>query len=661
MSESYHIEDELQQKAYDSKLMKRLLGFVYPYKSLMIIATSLLILSTLVASMTPLLNMYAIDHFLNNDERISLEVKVRSGQEQTALLDKMAIQDQSGLTRLICVMAALIITQGILRYLQMLIVTFVGQKTMYTMRVEIFRQLQKLSLRYLDKNPIGRLMTRVTTDVEHIQESIVTGLVEVVSELMTIVIVLLFMLILNWRLTLIALSTLPFLFVFSFIFRKAARRSYLEIRKRIARVNSYMQEQISGMRVVQVFSHEDASYNEFDRLNFEHRDEWLVQVKNYARYFPTVEFLGYLSVALIFLFGGRQILAGSQLNLVGIDRLAAILPDSLKTAKSLFSSMANFSNVASIGMLMAYVQWLQYLLDPILHLADKYNLLQAAMASSERIFELLDTPEEIENRSDAIECEHIEGKIEFKNVWFTYDSDEKGNDVIEQEQCVLKDISFSVNPGESVAVVGHTGAGKTTLTSLLSRFYDVQMGSITIDGIDVCDYEKTSLRKNIGMVLQDVFLFSGSVDHNIRLGNEDLSDEHVMACAKYVNASGFIEALPGKYEYDIGERGCNLSTGQRQLLAFARTLAHDPKVLVLDEATSSIDSETEALIQDAIAKLMKGRTSIVIAHRLSTVRHADRIIVLHHGEIREEGTHQELLAKRGLYYRLYQLQYKDQA
>jgi len=427
---------------------------------------------------------------------------------------------------------------------------------------------------------------------------------------------------LNWRLAAIALSTVPGIFLASLLFRKFARNSYLEIRKRIARVNAHMQENVSGMRVVQVFGAEDRSFDQYRRRNAAHRDEWIRMIRFFATYWPVVDFLGALSIALIILFGGRQILRQADISI----------------------------GVASIGMLNAYVAWVDRMFGPIRALADRYNMLQAAMASSERVFEILDTPEEVKNKPGALAVARLEGRIEFKNVWFAYEPD----------QWVLKDVSFSIAPGERVAIVGYTGAGKTTLASLLCRFYDVQRGCICIDGIDLRDYVKEDLRRRIGMVLQDVFLFSGPIDRNIRLGDEDLSDERIRQCAEYVNAAPFIEKLPGAYAYDVGERGGNISTGQRQLLAFARTLAHDPDVLVLDEATSSVDTETEGLIQDAIGKLMKDRTSIVIAHRLSTVQHADRIIVLHHGEVRETGSHQELLAGRGLYYKLYQLQYKDQ-
>jgi len=627
VSDGYHMEDELQQRSYDARLMRRLLAYVRPYRRYMILAAVLLLAAAFLTSLTPWLYWKSIAWYINSPERVALETRLEeagpsAAPEERAALEQQAAHDQAALLTLIAVIVLLLLGETATRYAQMLIVAIIGQKTLLKMRVQIFSHLQDMSLRFLDRNPVGRLMTRVTNDVEKIQETIVSGVVQVVNDLCVILVVLGFMAWNNWRLTLIVLSPIPFVFITGWVFRNYVRVSYVEIRKKIARLNAYMQENVSGMRIVQLFRREDANYGEYERRNADHRDEWFRQIKYYAVYFPVVDFLSTLSLALIILYGGRQILD-----------LQALL-----------------GTPADIGMFFAYVHWSERLYGPIRALADRYNLLLEAMASSERVFELLDTPEDVANKPEAVKAAGVQGRVEFRDVWFAY----------EPGQWVLKGIDLTVEPGERVAIVGHTGAGKTTFTNLLTRFYDVQRGDVTVDGVDVRDYEKGSLRRHIGVVLQDVFLFNGSIEHNIRLGNRAMPDDRMRACAAHVNAAPFIERLPEGYAYDVGERGCNISTGQRQLVAFARALAHAPRILVLDEATSSVDPETEALIQDAISKLMEGRTSIVIAHRLSTIQHADRIVVMHHGEIRETGTHQELLAQRGLYYTLYRLQYQDQ-
>ena len=625
MSDGYHIGDEVQAKAFDARLMRRLLTYLKPYRWLLGGATVLLLGATVLSTLAPLLTMHAIDWYIDDPERTermaALAEGEASGVELDPALSEQIEADKAGLRWLVLLIAGIFAGEALLRYGQLLTVAYVGQRTMFAMRMQIFGHLQRMSLRYLDKNPVGRLMTRVTSDVENIQQTIVTGLVQVFSDLFTIFVILGFMFWLNWQLALVALSTAPLVFLASYIFKRFARRSYLEIRRKIARLNAYMQENVTGMSVVQVFSREDTNFGEYDGRNRDHRNEWFRQVRNYAAYFPTVDALGSLSIALILLVGGYQILHGGVLGVT-----------------------------ASFGMLYAFIQWAERMFQPVRALADKYNLLQEAMASSERIFQLLDTPEEIQDGEGAIIPNNLQGRVEFQDVWFAY----------ETPQWVLKDVSLTIEPGERLAIVGHTGAGKTTLAALLSRFYDIQHGRVLVDGVDVRDYQQSALRKNIGVVLQDVFLFSGTIRENIALGNGDMSEDWMRACAQYVNAAPFIERLPGGYDYDVGERGCNLSTGQRQLIAFARTLAHNPRIIVLDEATSSVDTETEMLIQDAIHKLMDDRTSIVIAHRLSTVQHADRIAVMHHGQLKEIGAHQELLARRGLYYTLYQLQYKDQ-
>jgi len=626
MNDGYHIGDEVQQRAYDGRLMRRLLAYVRPYHGSMVAAVILLLFAALLSSVIPWLNWKAIAWYVNNPARIAIESQIRTDDGITsapleAQLEAQRTDDCRALFKLAGVIFALLVAEMLARYTQMMIVALTGQRTMLEMRMGIFAHLQKMSLRFLDRNPVGRLMTRVTNDVEKLQETIVSGTVDIVNDLFVVVIILIFMFYNNWRLTLLTLSPLPFVFVTGVVFRKHVQSSYLEIRKKIAKLNAYMQENVSGMRIVQVFGREDTNFEEYRARNADHRDEWFNQIEYYARYFPIIDFLGSLSLALIILYGGRQILSSQSVM-----------------------------GAADIGMFFAYVQWSERLYGPIRALADRYNLLLEAMASSQRVFELLDTPEEIADKPDCVPVTQIEGRVEFRDVWFGYEPD----------RWVIKGLNLSIAPGEHVAIVGHTGASKSTIMNLLSRFYDVQRGAVRIDGRDVRDYDKSSLRRQIGVVLQDVFLFSGSIEHNIRLGDPSLTNERIRACAEYVNAARFIERMPGGYAYNVGERGGNLSTGQRQLIAFARTLAFDPRILVLDEATSSVDPETEALIQDAIAKLMLGRTSIVVAHRLSTIQHADRIVVMHHGEIREVGSHQELLARRGLYYTLYRLQYKDQ-
>lgn len=627
MSAGYHMEDEVHQKAYDARLMRRLMGYVRPFTRWFSVAVVLLFIASVLGNLSPLIMMRAIDTYVNNPERAQLEDALRQTSPPDAALvaqlDRMKQQDRRGLLLLMIVIGSLMLAESVFRYVQMVIVAWIGQKTMFEMRMNIFAHLQNMSLRFLDKNPLGRLMTRVTNDVEKVQATIVAGVEQTISDLFTIVVVVGFMVWTNWRIAAIILSTIPFVFITGLVFRKYARKSYLEVRRKVAKLNAYMQEIVSGMRVVQVFRQEARCFSQFSAINAEHRDEWFRQIRNFAIYFPVIDFLGTLALTLIILYHGWEVL-GYQ---------------------------ANGQNVVQVGLFFAYLQWAERLYGPIRALTDRYNVLLEAMASSERIFALLDTPEDIPNRSGAIKPQSLRGSVEFRDVWFGYDPDRP----------VLKGINLIIEPGERIAIVGHTGAGKTTFINLLGRFYDIQRGSILIDGVDVRDYDKTELRKRIGIVLQDVFLFSGSIKSNISLGCAEVSDDTIRRCAAHVNAAPFIESLPGQYDFAVGERGCNLSTGQRQLLAFARALAHNPQILVLDEATSSVDTATEALIQDAILKLMDGRTSIVIAHRLSTVQHADRIAVMHHGEIREIGTHQELLAQRGLYYTLYRLQYNEQS
>ncbi len=610
MSDSYHLEDEVEQKAYDHRLMRRLLQYVRPYRSWLIVATVLLLIAAGLTNVLPLAVMWSVDHYINNPDRAP------GDSAQLA-------QDIGSLFDITMLIAVLVLIETVVRYGQLVIVAVVGQRTMLHMRTGLFAHLQQMPLRFLDRNPVGRLMSRVTNDIEKIQQTIVSGTVEVLGELLTVIVVLGFMFVINWQLALLALLPLPFIFLTSYLFRKFARGAFLEIRQRIASINAHLQENVSGMRIAQLFGAEGRQYAAYERRNAQHRDAWFTQIRNFAVYYPVIEFLGTAAVALIIGYTGLRYLQLGE----------------------------TVTGLASEGTFFAYVFWAERLYGPIRALADRYNLLLEAMAASERVFQLQDTQPEIVDAPDAKPLTNARGAIDFEDVWFAYD----------EANWVLKGVSFSVAPGERIAIVGHTGAGKTTIINVLGRFYDVQRGAVRIDGDDVRALQQETLRRNIGIVLQDVFLFSGTIEDNIRLGDRQMSFEHVQRCAQYVNAHPFIEQLPGGYQFNVGERGVNLSTGQRQLIAFARTLAHDPRILVLDEATSSIDTATEVLIQDAIEKLLAGRTALVIAHRLSTIRNADRILVMHHGELREQGTHDELLAVDGLYRKLYTLQYLDES
>lgn len=619
-ADAYHVADEVQTRSFEWALMRRLLAMLRPYRRSLVASLLLLIAASCLSNASPLLMMYAVDHYIN--------VPADQAQDLDATV--------SGLYSITLMIAGIVLLETIIRCAQLLIVTWIGQRTMFEMRMDLFRHIQQLPLSFLDRNPVGRLMSRVTSDVDKIQQTIVMGVVQGLSGMFTIIAVLGFMFYVNWQLACIALIPLPLIFVTSWIFRHFARTSFLEIRRKIAGISAYMQETMGGVHIIQLLNQQPTVFHEYAGRNASHRDEWLRQVRNFAVYFPAIEFFSGLSTVLILLYVGREVLAaGSEV-----------------------------SGVASFGVMVGYVFWTERLYVPIRGLADRYNMLLEALASSERVFELMDTQPDIVDQPGAIDPAALRGEVSFENVSFTYGG--SGRMLAEsahpeasegQTPWVLRDVSFTVAPGERVAIVGHTGAGKTTIINMLARFYDPQRGVIRIDGRDVRDYAQDRLRQHIGIVLQNVFLFNASIEENIRLGDKSMSDEWVRECAARVHAASFIERMPGGYAYKVGERGANLSTGQRQLIAFARTLAHGPEILVLDEATSNIDTETEALIQDAMATLMQGRTSLVIAHRLSTIRNADRILVMHHGEIRETGTHDELLQQGGLYKTLYELQF----
>ena len=583
--------DDIKGKAYDSKLMKRLLGYVKPYKNYVILG---ILLNVIVAGLGPL----------------------RPYLTKVAVDDSIANKDYDSLLTISLILVATLIFQALIQYALTYFTQLMGQKIIYDLRVKIFSHIQKLSLKYFDKTPIGKIVTRVTNDVEALNELFSSGIVMVFSDIFIILWIFGFMFFMSWELSLITLSVLPVLFYATFLFRKKVRDAYRKERKFLSRLNSYMQEHITGINIVQIFGKEKEEFKKFLGINSDYRNALIRSVFYYAVFYPVVEILSSISIALIIWYGGGSVIQETM----------------------------------TIGVLFAFIQYTEMFFRPIRDLSEKYNIMQTAMAASERIFEVLDDKTVIENQADITTIGRLKGKVDFKDVSFAYNNDEY----------VLKNVSFSINPGETVAIVGATGAGKTSIISLLTRFYDIQKGEIRVDGINIKDLDKHELRKKISVVLQDVYLFSGDIKSNIGLNSEYISEHKLIEAAKIVGADQFIQKLPKKYNEEVKEKGATLSVGQKQLISFARALAFDPQILILDEATSSVDTETEILIKRAIEKLLVGRTSIVIAHRLSTIQNADKIIVMHKGEIREVGKHQDLLAKRGIYYRLYQLQYKEQ-
>lgn len=591
MAQDYKSEDEVLGKAYDSKLMKRLLGYVKPYKNYVILAILLNIVVAGLGPLRPYLTKVAIDDYIKNS-------------------------DYKGLMIIAIFLIASLLFQSVIQYLLTYYTQYMGQKIIYDLRIKLFTHVQKLALRFFDKTPIGRIVTRVTNDIESLNELFSSGIVMVFSDVFIIIWILGFMFFMDWQLSLVTLSVLPLLIYGTFLFRKKVREAYRDVRFHLARLNSYMQEHITGMNVVQIFNKENEELNKFSLINADYRHANIKSVFYYAVFYPSVEIVSSLALGLMIWYGGGEII----------------------------------QNTMTIGVLFAFIQLTEMFFRPIRDLSEKYNIMQTAMASSERIFKLLDNETIVPNPPEPKKMNNVNGAIEFKDVWFAYN----------EEDYVLKNLSFKINPGETAAIVGATGAGKTSIISILSRFYDIQKGSILLDGCDIRELDKRDLRKYISTVLQDVFLFSGTIKSNISLNNPAITDEMIIEAAKRVGAHRFISELPNKYNEEVKEKGATLSVGQKQLLSFARALAYDPQILILDEATSSVDTETEILIQKAIEKLLVGRTAIVIAHRLSTIQNADKILVMHKGELREMGNHQELLAKRGIYYKLYQLQYKDQ-
>ncbi len=580
-------EDEVIGKAYDAKLMKRLLSYARPCWKQFSIAIVLLALTTLTDLSRPYLIKIAIDDYM---------IRTKNPQAIFAI----------GLVYIGTIAAGFLFN-----YWQIYLLNFAGQTIIYDIRNQLFSHIQKMPLSFFDKHPVGRLVTRITNDTETLNEMYSNVLVNLLKDIFMLLGIVIILLKLNLKLALITLAFIPIIIAITVIFRSKARTIYRQVRSALSRINSVISENISGMRIIQVFNREREKLEEFKSVNSQYYIAGMKELVAFSLFRPSIEMLSFFSIAAIVLSGGSDVASG----------------------------------VIEFGVLYAFINYIRQFYQPINDLAEKYNVLQSAMVSSERIFMILDT--EAEKDQGTIEIEGFKGDIEFKDVCFYYKDD----------QWVLKNVSFKVPAGKTVAIVGATGAGKTSIINLINRSYDIQLGEILIDGIDISKIKKGSLRKRIGIVLQDVFLFSGSIRENITLNEEGINSDEVKQVSEYVNADGFISRLTDGYDQEVMERGATLSSGQRQLLAFARALAFSPDILILDEATSSIDTETELLIQDALKKITKNRTTIVIAHRLSTIQHADSIIVLHKGRIKETGTHQELLAQRGMYYNLYNLQY----
>jgi ATP-binding cassette subfamily B multidrug efflux pump len=647
-------EEEILGKAYDSRLMRRLLGYLRPYRWHVTVALGSIILKSFADVLGPYLIKVAIDRYL-----------APVPAAQSGLWSWLSPQPLHGMAQIATIFFGLLLLSFVLEFLQTYFMQWTGQKVMFDLRSQIFRHLQRMHVAFYDHNPVGRLVTRVTTDVDALNEMFTSGVVSIFEDFFVLAGILGIMLCMNWKLALITFAVLPLIVVATKIFRDKVRDSYRRIRIAIARINSYLQEHVSGMVVLQLFNRERKAYQRFSEINRSHMDAYKDAILAYALYYPVVDFFSAIAIACVIWYGGQDVIRGIVSSSISIE-----------FHRHPLISFHTVATAASLGVLIAFTQYALRFFRPIMDFSEKYNILQSAMAASERIFKLLDTRVDVVSPT-VTKKPTGPGRIEFDHVWFAYrdvpeesnagdshpSKTAKGGRASESAvvpDWVLRDVSFAIEPGQTIAVVGHTGAGKTTLISLLLRFYDVQKGAVRIDGVDVKDMDLVDLRSRFGVVLQDPFLFSGTIGGNIRLGTDRIRNEHIQRAAEDVNLADFIRGLPKGFDEEVRERGSTLSTGQKQLISFARALAHEPKILILDEATSSVDTETEFKVRDALARMVEGRTSLIIAHRLSTIQRADKIIVMHKGQVREIGTHQELLAQRGIYYKLYQLQYKDQ-
>jgi ATP-binding cassette subfamily B protein len=634
-------DDEVAGKAYDGRLMRRLLTYLRPYK----LQTTLSALSIIFKAgsdvMGPYLVKVAVDTYMSDTPPAKL----------SWLAHHLNPRPMTGITQIgLLYLGALLVTY-LLEFLQTYTMQWTGQKIMFDMRSQIFRHLQRMSPSFFDHNPVGKLVTRVTSDVDALNEMFTSGVLAIFEDIFVLVFIVIIMLRMSWPLALLAISVIPAILYVTRIFRRHVRDSYRRQRHATARINSFTQEYVSGMSIVQLFNRERRAFNDYSAVNAENKQAWTDAIFAYALYYPIVEFLSSTAIALVIWFGGDAVL-----------RNAGYTNGALRN--SIFGTV-------TLGVLIAFIQYAQRFFRPIQDLSDKYNILQAAMAASERVFKLLDTEPTIVSPASPLTGDNS-GRVEFRDVWFTYQKLDEAQrariaNATDEDlrtyadiEWILRGVSFVIEPDETAAIVGHTGAGKTTITSLMMRFYDIQRGHILVDGVDVREHDLKKLRQRFGVVLQDPFLFTGTIADNIRLGSTWITEERLERACDEVNVGDFIRTLPQKFAEPVRERGATLSTGQKQLISFARALAHDPGVLILDEATSSVDTDTELRVRLALSRMITGRTSILIAHRLSTIQRADTILVMHKGQLRERGTHQQLLTQRGLYWKLYELQYKDQ-
>ncbi|GIV61405.1 MAG: ABC transporter ATP-binding protein [Rhodothermaceae bacterium] len=591
-------DDREEGGSFDGRLLRRIIAYLMPYRGWVALAFLSVMTVAFLGPLRPKLVQLAIDRHI-------------------------VAGDLDGLQHMIFLLVLVLLGEGVLAFVNSYLTQWIGQQAIYDLRTKVYRHIQRQPLAFFDRTPIGRLITRVTSDVESLSQVLSAGVVTILGDLFRIVFIAYFMFSLNWRLALVTLAVVPVMLWATMWFKKKVREQYRETRKQVARLNAFLQEHITGMRIVQLFNREREELRRFRQINDDHRQAHIKTIFYFALFWPAIDLIASTALGLVIWVGGVNAM----------------------------------TSTVTLGVLIAFIQYARQFFEPIRNLSDQFNTLQSAMAGAERIFDLLDHDEALPEPADPVRLDRVRGHIAFRNVWFAYDPPPEDGG---EPNWILRDVSFEAEPGQTVAIVGATGAGKTTIINLLLRFYEVQRGQILVDGVDIRRLRLADLRRHIGLVLQDVFLFSGSIARNITLEDASIPRERVEAAVREIGADRFIERLPDRYEHDVRERGLSLSHGQRQLLSFVRALVYDPEILVLDEATSSVDTETEQAIQAALERLLRGRTSLVIAHRLSTIQHADQILVMHRGQIRERGTHQELLALGGLYRKLYELQYKEQ-